>query len=159
MSRKEIRIPSYIMENLRKSSIQLSDDTIAGMVVCHSSEQAKQFFEIFNKKYLDNPFDKHSAKKAEIILHDVYSKDDKKQKVADFKAGNIDLLFVYNMLLTGFDSPRLKKLYVGRQIKEHNLLQTLTRVNRPYKEFRYGYVVDFADIKSFYVAFGLWHIA
>lgn len=138
----------YIMENLRKSRIQLGDDTIAGMVVCHSSEQAKQFFEIFNKKYLDNPFDKHSAKKAEIILHDVYSKDDKKQKVADFKAGNIDLLFVYNMLLTGFDSPRLKKLYVGRQIKEHNLLQTLTRVNRPYKEFRYGYVVDFADIKK-----------
>ncbi len=138
----------YIMENLRKSRIQLGDDTIAGMVVCHSSEQAKQFFEIFNKKYLDNPFDKHSAKKAEIILHDIYSKDEKKQKVADFKAGNIDLLFVYNMLLTGFDSPRLKKLYVGRQIKEHNLLQTLTRVNRPYKEFRYGYVVDFADIKK-----------
>lgn len=33
-------------------------------------------------------------------------------------------------------------------IREHNLLQTLTRVNRPYKTFRYGYVVDFADIRS-----------
>lgn len=52
------------------------------------------------------------------------------------------------MLLTGFDAPRLKKLYLGRIIKEHNLLQTLTRVNRPYKNFRYGYVVDFADIKK-----------
>ena len=52
------------------------------------------------------------------------------------------------MLLTGFDSPRLKKLYLGRVIKEHNLLQTLTRVNRPYENFRYGYVVDFADIKK-----------
>ena len=52
------------------------------------------------------------------------------------------------MLLTGFDAPRLKKQYLGRLIKEHNLLQTLTRVNRPYKSFRYGYVVDFADIRA-----------
>ena len=52
------------------------------------------------------------------------------------------------MLLTGFDAPRLKKLYMDREIKEHNLLQTLTRVNRPYNEFRYGYVVDFTDIRD-----------
>ena len=52
------------------------------------------------------------------------------------------------MLLTGFDAPRLKKQYLGRVIREHNLLQTLTRVNRPYKTFRYGYVVDFADIRN-----------
>ena len=52
------------------------------------------------------------------------------------------------MLLTGFDSPRLKKMYLGRVIKAHNLLQALTRVNRTYKEFQYGYVVDFADIEK-----------
>ena len=52
------------------------------------------------------------------------------------------------MLLTGFDSPRLKKIYLGRKIRSHNLLQALTRVNRPYKNFRYGYVVDFADIQK-----------
>lgn len=52
------------------------------------------------------------------------------------------------MLLTGFDAPRLKKLYLGRVIKDHNLLQALTRVNRPYKNYRYGYVVDFADIRA-----------
>ena len=52
------------------------------------------------------------------------------------------------MLLTGFDAPRLKKLYVGRVIKAHNLLQTLTRVNRTYKDFRFGYVVDFAGIEA-----------
>ncbi|SUA23747.1 type I restriction enzyme [Neisseria gonorrhoeae] len=36
---------------------------------------------------------------------------------------------------------------MGRLIKAHNLLQTLTRVNRTYKSYRYGYVVDFADIE------------
>ena len=74
--------------------------------------------------------------------------DDRKQEVEDFKEGKIDLLFVYNMLLTGFDAKRLKKLYICRIVKDHNLLQTLTRVNRPYKDFRYGYVVDFADIRK-----------
>jgi type I restriction enzyme R subunit len=68
--------------------------------------------------------------------------------VSDFKEGKIDILFVYNMLLTGFDAPRLKKLYMGRVVRDHNLLQALTRVNRPYKDFRYGYIVDFADIRK-----------
>ena len=52
------------------------------------------------------------------------------------------------MLLTGFDAPRLKKLYLGRSLDGHDLLQALTRVNRPYKDFKYGYVVDFVDIKE-----------
>ena len=52
------------------------------------------------------------------------------------------------MLLTGFDAPRLKRLYLGRLMNGHDLLQALTRVNRPYKDFKYGYVVDFVDIKE-----------
>ncbi|WP_228459162.1 type I restriction enzyme subunit R domain-containing protein [Chryseobacterium carnipullorum] len=52
------------------------------------------------------------------------------------------------MLLTGFDAKRLKKLYLARVVKHQNLLQTLTRVNRPYKNYKFGYVVDFADISK-----------
>lgn len=52
------------------------------------------------------------------------------------------------MLLVGFDAPRLKKLYFGRIIRDHNLLQALTRVNRRYNQFRFGYVVDFAGIQQ-----------
>jgi len=88
------------------------------------------------------------VKTAALILHDVGTKESRKAQVEDFKAGKIDLLFVYNMLLTGFDSARLKKLYLGRVIKAHNLLQALTRVNRTYKSFRYGCVVDFANIAA-----------
>ena len=88
------------------------------------------------------------VKSAALILHDVGTKHDRRDWVDDFKAGKIDFLFVYNMLLTGFDAPRLKKIYLGRVIRKHNLLQALTRVNRTYKDFRYGYVVDFADIRK-----------
>ncbi len=83
-----------------------------------------------------------------LILHDIGTKKEREVQVEDFKEGRIDLLFVYNMLLTGFDAKRLKKLYLGRVVRNHNLLQTLTRVNRTYKDFKYGYVVDFADIRK-----------
>ncbi len=162
----------YVVEDFIASRKNVfADDSIGGMVVCDSSEQAQMLFKIFANKY--NPEQKHAepvpeyhviqeAKpiygeytqrqgrkiSAALILHDVGDKQYRKGAVEAFKEGNIDLLFVYNMLLTGFDSPRLKKLYLARVVKKHNLLQTLTRVNRPYKKQRYGYVVDFADIRK-----------
>src|SRR5690606_39051055 len=92
--------------------------------------------------------DGYKVKSAVLILDKHGTKEERKKWVEDFKDGKIDFLFVYNMLLTGFDDKRLKKLYLGRVIKRHNLLQTLTRVNRTYKNFKYGYVVDFADIRA-----------
>jgi type I restriction enzyme R subunit len=141
----------YILIDFERSRDALNDPTIGGMVICDSAEQAKQMFEAFKAIYSEDAKTKPPTSKpltAEVILHDVGSKNDRKDWVEDFKAGKIDLIFVYNMLLTGFDARRLKKLYLGRVIRKHNLLQALTRVNRPYKDFRYGYVVDFADIRK-----------
>jgi len=167
----------YIINDFEKSRGALNDPSIGGMVVCDSSEQAKQMFDTFQRRdtakvieptphdsdgyYTDLPLatgplptyaaehkQANKVRNAALILHDVGSKEERKEWVEDFKAGNIDLLFVYNMLLTGFDAKRMKKLYLGRVIRKHNLLQALTRVNRPYKDFRYGYVVDFADIRK-----------
>lgn len=134
----------YILTDFTKSRKLFGDNTIGGMVVCDSSDQAKEMHRLFVDKFLRQ---QHEYK-ASLILHDVGNKESRKQEIEDFKAGKIDLLFVYNMLLTGFDVKRLKKLYLGRVVREHNLLQTLTRVNRPYKDFRYGFVVDFADIRK-----------
>ncbi|MCW1244653.1 type I restriction endonuclease [Pseudomonas sp. SAICEU22] len=161
----------YIVRDFEKSRGALADASIGGMVICDSAEQARQMFEIFNaahakpnlnlqdssqaliaaakpSSYAARSLLKNRVKSAALILHDVGNKEERKQWVEDFKAGKIDLLFVYNMLLTGFDAKRLKKLYLGRVIRSHNLLQALTRVNRTYKDFRYGYVVDFADIRK-----------
>ena len=138
----------YVVTDLRKARIQHNDDSIGGMVVCDSSEQAEMLSKLFKENYEDKAKDKHTPNTAALILHNEGDKQSRKDDIKSFKNGKIDILFVYNMLLTGFDAPRLKKLYLGRVIKEHNLLQTLTRVNRPYNDFRYGYVVDFADIKA-----------
>ena len=138
----------YIIEDFEKSRIAFGDNTIGGMVICDSADQAKKMYDIFESKYANKDAKDNKVKNAALILHDIGTKDLRKDQVEDFKAGKIDFLFVYNMLLTGFDAKRLKKLYLGRVIKKHNLLQALTRVNRTYKDFRYGYVVDFADIRK-----------
>ncbi len=153
----------YIVQDFEKARIAMNENSIGAMVVCDSSEQAKMLYEIFQSKYAvvdlqmaAEPSSSYGSKKkteskvktAAVILHDIGTKEERKNEIEQFKEGNIDLLFVYNMLLTGFDAPHLKKLYIGRVIKSHNLLQTLTRVNRTYKSFKYGYVVDFADIQK-----------
>ena len=97
----------------------------------------------YGMMYLDD----YDLSKA-LILHNEDDKTTRANEITDFKKGKIDILVVQNMLLTGFDAPRLKKIYLGRVIRAHNLLQTLTRVNRPYRNFKYGYVVDFADIRE-----------
>ena len=130
----------YILGDFAKFRKTNQDESLGAMVVCDSAEQARRLFEHFQTTSDHNLT-------AALILHDVGTKEERDQWVKDFKAGKTDILFVYNMLLTGFDAPRLKKLYLGRLIKAHNLLQTLTRVNRTYKSYRYGYVVDFADIE------------
>jgi type I restriction enzyme R subunit len=82
-------------------------------------------------------------------LHDEGDKLERKAYIEEYKKQQaVDVLIVNQMLLTGFDAPRLKKLYLGRSLDGHDLLQALTRVNRPYKDFKYGYVVDFVDIKE-----------
>jgi type I restriction enzyme R subunit len=160
----------YIVTDFENSRVLMNDSSIGAMVICDSADQAKEMYKIFNEKYAlkaentvlesmplaAEPTMSYGEKKknevkltrAAVILHDVGSKQDRKDWVDEYKDGKIDILFVFNMLLTGFDAKRLKKLYIGRVIKSHNLLQALTRVNRTYKEFKYGYVVDFADIQG-----------
>jgi len=162
---------AYIVNDFKTSKERFDDDSIGAMIICDNSAQAKKMYEIFQSKYAKleainnedftaqlvaqpqttygtNDIDVKRDLTAKIILHDIGTKQDRKNWVEEFKDGKIDFLFVYNMLLTGFDSPRLKKLYLGRIIRQHGLLQALTRVNRTYKKFKYGFVVDFADISK-----------
>lgn len=161
----------YIAADLTQFRKIQGDDTLGGMVICETSEQARKLYEAFKnlkdggeaktiqikmdgKEWMVanaipmTGYQKHPLNVG-LILHDSDDKETRKQIIKDFKKNmTIDLLIVFNMLLTGFDAPRLKRLYFGRKLKDHNLLQALTRVNRPYKDNRYGYVIDFANIKQ-----------
>ena len=167
----------YVINDLQQFRVKNEDNTLGGMVVCNSKEQAQMMYRLFLEKYadeteLDNERDEDGATvyrsisagemeakktpcrkgcyRAALITYESFDKETRAKWIELFKDGKIDLLIVFQMLQTGFDVPRLKKLYLHRMVKEHNLLQTLTRVNRPYKEMKYGYVVDFANIEEEY---------
>jgi len=118
----------------------MRNNGIGAMVVSSSSDQARMLYKKLEKSTLN----------VALVLYDEGSKEHLKGLQEGFKEGEYDVVIVYNMLLTGFDAPRLKRMYLTRLVKQHNLLQTLTRVNRPYEKFNYGYVVDFADIGEEY---------
>ena len=103
------------------------------MIVCYCYEQAKKIAEILGEKaaLITYRLDKNTKD----LLIDKYK-----------KTNELDFLVVEDMLLTGFDCPRLKKMYLLKKMHAHNLLQGLTRVNRPFKKYKYGYIVDFEGI-------------
>lgn len=135
----------YIIHDLRRSRIQMDCKVMAGMVVCETNPQARRMQQLFEERMKNDEHPLHSY----LILHDEGDKKTREDSIDEFKKKeSIDLLFVNNMLLTGFDAPRLKKLYLCRKLDGHGLLQALTRVNRTYRDFKYGYIVDFANIQK-----------
>ena len=141
----------YIINDLNQFRQSQGNPTLGGMIVCETSEQARKIYKFFDiiQNEINQTNENKSELKSALILHDEGDKESRNDLVDKFKKEqSIDVLIVFNMLLTGFDAPRLKKLYLGRKLKDHNLLQAITRVNRPYQNCRYGYIVDFADIKD-----------
>lgn len=158
----------YIIADLRRFRKEQADDSIGAMIVCKTNPQAREMYRLWQERFgfaqhieaewngqlsmVAEPMVTYGHVKplrASLILHDEGDKLERKAYIEEYKKQQtVDVLIVNQMLLTGFDAPRLKKLYLGRSLDGHDLLQALTRVNRPYKDFKYGYIVDFVDIKE-----------
>jgi len=78
------------------------------------------------------------------------TKDDRKKLDKEFKneASNFKIAIVVDMWLTGFDVPFLDSIYIDKPIKQHNLIQTISRVNRKFEGKNKGLVVDYIGIKK-----------
>ncbi|RVZ42052.1 type I restriction endonuclease subunit R [Helicobacter pylori] len=140
----------YIIRDLLFFRLGNNDEHLKAMVVCFSSKQAKLanllFNEVQEKVLQENPNLRILNKlQSSLILHD---EQEVKEKIYSFKHGDTDIVFVFNMLLTGFDLPNLKRLYIHRELKDHNLLQALARVNRSYNNMSFGYLIDFVGIQE-----------
>ncbi len=142
----------YIIRDLLFFRRVNNDENLKAMVVCFSNAQAKLanllFNEVQEKVLQENPNLRILKKlQSSLILHD---EQEVKEKIYSFKHEDTDIVFVFNMLLTGFDLPSLKRLYIHRELKDHNLLQALARVNRSYNNMSFGYLIDFVGIKENY---------
>ncbi len=96
--------------------------------------------EIAIKAYTNSDYHKKSIKRFKLS----FGKNDEENKEIN---GNVGIIIVNNMLLTGFDAPIEQVLYLDRVITAHNLLQTIARVNRVGPEGKdKGFVVDYVGV-------------
>lgn len=78
------------------------------------------------------------------------TKEYRKELDRQFKneKSNFKIAIVVDMWLTGFDVPFLDSIYIDKPIQQHNLIQTISRVNRKFKGKNKGLVVDYIGIKK-----------
>lgn len=89
------------------------------------------------KAYTGNEYHKKSIKRFKLPF----------EQEDDGLNGNVGIIIVNNMLLTGFDAPVEQVLYLDRVITDHNLLQTIARVNRVGPEGKdKAFVVDYVGV-------------
>lgn len=76
--------------------------------------------------------------------------DDRKELDRQFKnpKSNFKIAIVVDMWLTGFDVPFLDSIYIDKPIQQHNLIQTISRVNRKFEGKNKGLAVDYIGIKK-----------
>ena len=140
----------FIERDFKNFRFQNTDNTIGGMIVCRTNTQAKK---------IHNWFEKNSKLRTGLVItdpKDPTQNNINKENQLNFRNDTFpDILVVNLMLTTGYDVKRLKKMYLLRGPHAQSLLQTISRVNRPYKSpngkiYRYGYIVDFVDIEQEY---------
>jgi type I restriction enzyme, R subunit len=87
----------------------------------------------------------------EPALYDMLgTKDYRKELDRQFKTSksNFKIAIVVDMWLTGFDVPFLDSMYIDKPVKRHNLIQTISRVNRKYQQKEKGLIIDYIGIKK-----------
>jgi type I restriction enzyme R subunit len=121
-----------------------------GMVVTPSRRSAAMYGERLQRLRSDEEVKVlYTANKDDPDIIEQFHTDSEERDsiVKEFKEEeNPKLLVVHNMLLTGFDAPILKTMYLDRNLKNHNLMQAIARTNRPAAGKENGEIVDFQGV-------------
>lgn len=121
--------------NLKPEQIELLKQMEAAVVISGSHNDSVEI-----KAYTNSQYHKRSIKRFKLPFGE---KDEEDNSIN----GNVGIVIVNNMLLTGFDAPIEQVLYLDRVIIAHNLLQAIARVNRIGPEGKdNGFVVDFVGV-------------
>ena len=121
-----------------------------GMVVTPSRRSAAMYGERLIERRDESEVEVlYTANSDDSDLIQQFHTDSEKRDeiVRDFKTeDDPKLLVVHNMLLTGFDAPVLKTIYLDRNLTNHNLMQAIARTNRPASGKQNGEIVDFQGV-------------
>lgn len=123
------------IDNPQLVNIELLEKLETAVVISGSHNDKPEVKAFANKAYHERAINRFKM--------DFESVDDEDKT----KNGNIGIIIVTDMLLTGFDAPIEQVLYLDKVIKAHNLLQTIARVNRIGGDGKdCGFIVDFVGI-------------
>ncbi|MDR3056802.1 MAG: HsdR family type I site-specific deoxyribonuclease, partial [Prevotella sp.] len=129
------RVRELKTENLMLVNVALLEKLETAVVISGSHND-----ELEIKAFTNSEYHKKAIKRFKLPF-DATDEDDKSIN------GNVGIIIVNNMLLTGFDAPIEQVIYLDRVIVAHNLLQTIARVNRVSSEGKEkGFVVDFVGV-------------
>ncbi|MAC84294.1 MAG: deoxyribonuclease HsdR [Arcobacter sp.] len=150
-------------ETFRSKEHKLKIATIFSYSANEDDKDANGLYESDGAHIDEEHINKHSREKLDDYICDYnkmfgtkYSTKDSKSFYNYYnelskrvKKGEIDLLLVVNMFLTGFDSKKLNTLYVDKNLKYHGLIQAFSRTNRILDERKsQGNIVCFRNIKK-----------
>ena len=129
------KIAELEVNNPMKVNIEMLKNLEVAVVISGSHNDALHI-----KAFSNGDYHKKSIKRFKLP----FGKTDEEDNALN---GNVGIIIVNNMLLTGFDAPIEQVMYLDRIIIEHNLLQTIARVNRIGPEGKNkGYIVDYVGV-------------
>ncbi len=135
LKKKIAELDEINIMNLKPEQIELLKQLEAAVVISGSHNDLVEI-----KAYTNSQYHKRSIKRFKLPFGE---KDEEDNSIN----GNVGIVIVNNMLLTGFDAPIEQVLYLDRVIIAHNLLQAIARVNRVGPEGKdNGFVVDFVGV-------------
>ena len=99
-------------------------------------------------KPLPDDASEEKKNREEIVSKHYKSKSEMEELVRQFKdeKNDLELLIVCDMYLTGFDAPIIDTMYIDKPLRDHNLIQAISRVNRVRKDKPKGMIIDYIGI-------------
>jgi type I restriction enzyme R subunit len=129
------KIAELLVDNPMLVNMEILQTLETAVVISGSHNDALEI-----KAYTNGDYHKKSIKRFKLP----FNESDEEDKNVN---GNVGIVIVNNMLLTGFDAPIEQVMYLDRVIVAHNLLQSIARVNRVGPEGKdKGFVVDYVGV-------------
>lgn len=145
------RMEKVVKKILKHFEEKVEPINLKGMVVTPSRRAAAIYSDEL-RKYRDEDeveaIISGDGKDEDFMQKYVRSEEEEKNIIESFKEErtNPKILVVCDKLLTGFDAPILKTLYLDKSLANHSLLQAIARTNRPRIGKKNGEIVDFAGV-------------
>ncbi len=128
-----------------------------GMLACYSIVAAKKYFDAIQqelKKLTQQPkyekfkdarvFMVYSDAQDTVQAHVLCGTASEQDTITQFKKIKNGLIIVVDKLQTGFDEPKLHTLFLDKEVKEINAVQTVSRINRIAKNKEDCLLIDYS---------------